>query len=334
MRTIPNELWEAGLALGARQSRVVRSVIVRGAIPGLVTANLLALARAVGETAPLLFTTIGSQIFSLSLNQPMNAIPIVIYQDGNHSLQAPPTGRLGRRLRPHGRRAHPQHHRPDLRRPLDQEISIMCISPAQRRRKCLTRRRPSPPGSSKRFWRRVPGRWGCSNGPAAVTLTDVAGRLRHPCTPCDGSASRWPPTGSPPSVGPSGCGKTTVLRAINRMHDRSGGKVSGSIRLGDMEIYGRERPARAHPQPHRHGLPAPQPLPHHEHHRQRHLRPALQRHPQQEGPARRRRSRPCSRPPCGTRSRTASTSRRCASRVASSSVCASHGPWPSSPRCC
>jgi phosphate transport system permease protein len=82
MRTIPSELWEAGLALGARQSRVVRSVIVRGAIPGLVTANLLALARAVGETAPLLFTTIGSQVFSLSLNQPMNAIPLVITQDG------------------------------------------------------------------------------------------------------------------------------------------------------------------------------------------------------------------------------------------------------------
>jgi phosphate transport system permease protein len=87
MRTIPNELWEAGLALGARQSRVVRSVIVRGAIPGLVTANLLALARAVGETAPLLFTTIGSSIFSLSLNQPMNAIPIVIYQDGTTAFQ-------------------------------------------------------------------------------------------------------------------------------------------------------------------------------------------------------------------------------------------------------
>jgi phosphate transport system permease protein len=87
MRTVPNELWEAGLALGAQQSRVVRSVVVRGAIPGLVTANLLALARAVGETAPLLFTAIGSQIFSLSLNQPMNAIPIVIYQDGTTAFK-------------------------------------------------------------------------------------------------------------------------------------------------------------------------------------------------------------------------------------------------------
>jgi phosphate transport system permease protein len=83
MRTVPNELWEAGLALGARQSRVVRSVVVRGSVSGLVTANLLALARAVGETAPLLFTAIGSQILSFSMNQPMNAIPIVIWENAN-----------------------------------------------------------------------------------------------------------------------------------------------------------------------------------------------------------------------------------------------------------
>ncbi len=82
MRTVPEDLWEAGLALGGRQSRVVRSVVVRTSIPGLVTANLLGLARAVGETAPLLFTAIGSQLFTLSPSQPMNAMPLVIYQDG------------------------------------------------------------------------------------------------------------------------------------------------------------------------------------------------------------------------------------------------------------
>jgi phosphate transport system permease protein len=82
MRTVPEDLWEAGLALGGRQSRVVRSVIVRTALPGLVTANLLGLARAVGETAPLLFTAIGSQLFSTSLGQQMNAVPMVIYFDG------------------------------------------------------------------------------------------------------------------------------------------------------------------------------------------------------------------------------------------------------------
>ena len=87
MRTVPNELWEAGLALGARQSRVVRSVVVRGSIPGLITANLLALARAIGETAPLLFTVAGSQLFSTSLSQPINAVPIVIFQDGTSAFK-------------------------------------------------------------------------------------------------------------------------------------------------------------------------------------------------------------------------------------------------------
>jgi phosphate transport system ATP-binding protein len=76
------------------------------------------------------------------------------------------------------------------------------------------------------------------DAPAAVTLTDVAvdfgsahavRRVTFPLVAHRVTAL----------VGPSGCGKTTVLRAINRMHDRSGGKVSGSIRLGDMEIYGR-----------------------------------------------------------------------------------------------
>ncbi|MHB8681549.1 MAG: phosphate ABC transporter ATP-binding protein [Acidimicrobiales bacterium] len=39
-------------------------------------------------------------------------------------------------------------------------------------------------------------------------------------------------------VGPSGCGKTTVLRAVNRMHDRTGGVVSGTVRIGSMDVYG------------------------------------------------------------------------------------------------
>jgi phosphate transport system permease protein len=87
MRTIPNDLWEAGLALGARQSRVVRSVVVRGSIPGLITANLLALARAIGETAPLLFTAAGSQLFSTALGQPINAVPLVIFQEGTSAFK-------------------------------------------------------------------------------------------------------------------------------------------------------------------------------------------------------------------------------------------------------
>jgi phosphate transport system ATP-binding protein len=41
-------------------------------------------------------------------------------------------------------------------------------------------------------------------------------------------------------VGPSGCGKTTLLRAVNRLHDDSGGKVSGRVTVGDLDIYGRD----------------------------------------------------------------------------------------------
>jgi phosphate transport system permease protein len=88
MRAVPRDEWEAGLALGVRRGRVVRSIVLRGALPGLVTGNLLALARAVGETAPLLFTAIGSQLFNLSPTQPTAAIPLVIYGDGTAPFPA------------------------------------------------------------------------------------------------------------------------------------------------------------------------------------------------------------------------------------------------------
>jgi phosphate transport system permease protein len=85
MRTVPEDLWDAGLALGASPSRVARSVVVRTALPGLVTGNLLAVARAVGETAPLLFTTLGSILFTTNPFQPMDAMPLRILTDGTQA---------------------------------------------------------------------------------------------------------------------------------------------------------------------------------------------------------------------------------------------------------
>lgn len=85
MRTVPDDLWDAALALGARPSRVARSVVVRTALPGLVTGNLLAVARAVGETAPLLFTALGSVLFTTNPFQPMDAMPLRIYLDGTQA---------------------------------------------------------------------------------------------------------------------------------------------------------------------------------------------------------------------------------------------------------
>ena len=41
-------------------------------------------------------------------------------------------------------------------------------------------------------------------------------------------------------VGPSGCGKTTILRAVNRLHDDAGGTVTGTVRIGDLDVYARD----------------------------------------------------------------------------------------------
>jgi len=82
IRGVPQVLSEAALALGARRATVARKVVLPTALPGLITAVLLAVARGAGETAPLLFTAIGSQFMAWSPLKPMNAIPLVIYQNG------------------------------------------------------------------------------------------------------------------------------------------------------------------------------------------------------------------------------------------------------------
>jgi phosphate transport system permease protein len=85
MRSVPDDLWDAALALGAGQSRVARSVVLRTSLPGIVTGNLLAVARAVGETAPLLFTALGSTLLVTNPFQPMQAMPLTIFEDGTQA---------------------------------------------------------------------------------------------------------------------------------------------------------------------------------------------------------------------------------------------------------
>ena len=82
LRSVPGTLTEAGLSLGARKLTVTSRVVIPAALPGLITGVLLALARGIGETAPLLFTAIGSEYFSTNPLKPMAATPLVVYQDG------------------------------------------------------------------------------------------------------------------------------------------------------------------------------------------------------------------------------------------------------------
>jgi phosphate transport system permease protein len=80
LNLVPNTLREAGAALGVPRSLVIRRIGYRAVSAGLLTGVLLAVARISGETAPLLFTALNNQFWSLDLTQPMSSLPTVIFQ--------------------------------------------------------------------------------------------------------------------------------------------------------------------------------------------------------------------------------------------------------------
>jgi phosphate transport system permease protein len=77
---IPNALREAAYALGTPKWKVIMSVTLKAARAGVITGVLLALARIAGETAPLLFTALSNQFFSLNLGEPMANLPVTIFK--------------------------------------------------------------------------------------------------------------------------------------------------------------------------------------------------------------------------------------------------------------
>ncbi|HET7113433.1 MAG TPA: phosphate ABC transporter permease PstA, partial [Pyrinomonadaceae bacterium] len=79
LKLVPHSLREGALALGAPQWRVTLGVIIPAAAPGIATGAMLAIARVSGETAPLLFTALGSRFFPTSLNEPIASLTVQIY---------------------------------------------------------------------------------------------------------------------------------------------------------------------------------------------------------------------------------------------------------------
>jgi phosphate transport system permease protein len=77
---VPRELREASTALGTPRAKMIWDVCYRAARAGMITGVLLAIARVSGETAPLLFTALNNQFFSVDLNAPMASLPAVIFQ--------------------------------------------------------------------------------------------------------------------------------------------------------------------------------------------------------------------------------------------------------------
>ena len=80
LKLVPNSIRDASMALGIRRWRTTLSVVLTTAKSGVVTGILLAIARVAGETAPLVFTILGSLYFFSGLNSPMDALPIRIYR--------------------------------------------------------------------------------------------------------------------------------------------------------------------------------------------------------------------------------------------------------------
>jgi phosphate transport system permease protein len=80
LKLVPNSLREAAVALGCPTWKMITMITYRAARTGIVTGILLAVARISGETAPLLFTALNNQFWSMNLNAPMSNLPTVIFQ--------------------------------------------------------------------------------------------------------------------------------------------------------------------------------------------------------------------------------------------------------------
>jgi len=79
IKLVPHSLREAALALGYSRWRTTLRVVLMTGLPGIVTGTLLAVARVAGETAPLLFTALGSQYLVTRLREPMSALPLTVF---------------------------------------------------------------------------------------------------------------------------------------------------------------------------------------------------------------------------------------------------------------
>ncbi len=87
LRAVPNSLREGAMALGATKSKTISTVVIPAAISGLTSGMMLNLARVAGETAPLLFTALGSMYWSRGWNRPTATLPVMIY---NYAISPEP----------------------------------------------------------------------------------------------------------------------------------------------------------------------------------------------------------------------------------------------------
>ena len=117
LKLVPGSLREASLALGIPTWRTVLSVVIRTGLPGILTGIMLAVARAAGETAPLLFTALGSRLVNVGdFAKPMDALPLFIYVNARQPFELQNQQAWGAAFLLLAVRAHRQRPRPGSHR--------------------------------------------------------------------------------------------------------------------------------------------------------------------------------------------------------------------------
>ncbi len=212
LRLQATSLRESGVAVGAPLWRVIASVLWRSGAPGIITGALLAFARISGETAPLLFTALNNQFFSLDMTKPMANLPVVIFQFALSAYDD------WRRLAWAGRADHRRfgagHHYP----------------------------RPDPRGGAE-----APMNSAAPDSFDTSIAAIEAGKVKLSIEGLDfhygktralkNVSMQVPANAVTALIGPSGCGKSTLLRALNRMYALYPGQTaSGRIMLDGEDI--------------------------------------------------------------------------------------------------
>ena len=125
LRLVPDPLREASYALGATKARVTMTVVLPAAIGGIVSGALLAVARAAGETAPLLFTILAVTAANTNVFSGANtALPSQIFANASSAVHRRAGPRLGRGADAHRDRVHPHDRRPLRHRTIHQILPL------------------------------------------------------------------------------------------------------------------------------------------------------------------------------------------------------------------
>ena len=211
---VPDTLREAAASIGLPRSLMIQKIAYRAARAGMITGVLLAVARISGETAPLLFTALNNQFWSLDMNAPVASLPVIIFQfalSPYHDWQQLAwTGALI----------------------ITMAVLTLSISPAssRHREKHHERSKFHHADGQPRAGQQPRGSKRRSRCATSISSTAINRALKS----INVSLYQSKVTAF---IGPSGCGKSTLLRVLNRMYDLyPNQRASGHVRLDDEDI--------------------------------------------------------------------------------------------------